>query len=168
MCLLCSACSVYYHISCKKRVHCSLEGKMGEGGYTAAMFLKKCYKFEVLLEERGIISVETFCILYDMIKIPEYQVKSSTWYRSIRFLVAINPRPQPRGESLVTIGKSLELHYFLGRIFHPPITLQKTPFVIPTLEPLPLQHDDSNFLPRKKLVISSQLQAMNLLWSPGY
>ena len=63
MCLLSSACSVYLHLSCKQRAHCSLGGKRGRGDYIAAMFLK----FKVLLEDRGIISVETYCTLYDMI-----------------------------------------------------------------------------------------------------
>ena len=61
MCLLSSACSLYFHLSCKERTHCSLGGKGGD--YIAAMFLK----FKVLLEDRGIISVETYCTLYDMI-----------------------------------------------------------------------------------------------------
>ena len=49
----------------KREYSVHLEVKGGRGDYIAAMFLKY-YNFKVLLEDRGIIIVETFCTLYDM------------------------------------------------------------------------------------------------------
>ena len=165
MCLLCSACSVYFHVSCKKRVHCSLGGKTGEGDYIAAMFLK-VLQIQSSVGGKGIYQCGN--LLHTLWHDINSRLSGEKFNMiQVNTFLSLNPRPQPRGESLVTVGKSLELHKFLGRVFHPPIILQKTPFVIPTLEPLSLQHDDSNFLALQKLAISSQLQAMNLLWSPG-
>ena len=62
--------------------------------------------------------------------------KTSTWSRSIHFLVSSPDPTQGVRVCMVRFSKSLGLHYYLGRIFHPPITLQKTPFVIPALETL--------------------------------
>ena len=44
------------------------------------------------------------------------------------------PRFHPLGEGLVTFGQLLNVDCFLGRIFHPPITLQKTQSVSATPE----------------------------------
>ena len=64
---------------------------------------------------------------------------------------------------MANLSGFINVDYFLGRIFHPPITLQNTPFVAATLETLGYfsMHDDSSFLALTKLAISSQLQAMN-------
>ena len=141
-CLLCSACSVYFHVfSCKEREHCSLRGKRGLIFNIATMLLK-VLQIQSSVGEREIISSETFCIyslkrMYELLyHFQTIRWKSSTWSRSIRF-PSLVPRPHPRGESLVTFGQSFGFYYFLGRIFH----LPKTPLVVATLE----THDSSFF-----------------------
>ena len=64
--------------------------------------------------------------------------KCSTWFRSIRFLVS-SPDPTQEEKFWWRLANRLgfiNIDYFLGRIFHPPITLQKTPFVVANLETL--------------------------------
>ena len=126
MCLLCSACSVSFHIfSFNRRVHCSLRD---EGGMGNTMFL-------ILLGERGIISVETFAYFITCWKIcisytARYNFQTIRWKSLSQFIFLVSSPDPTREErvwwhSAILLG-FINVDYFLGRIFHPPITLQKT------------------------------------------
>ena len=109
MCFLCRACSVYFHIfTCKERVQCSLGG-------------------EVCVCVCGGGGANFLTIRW----------KCSRWSRSICFLVS-SPAPTKEQRAWWSLANPLGFinDYFLGRIFHPPIKLQKTLFVIATLETL--------------------------------
>ena len=151
MSLICSACSVYFHISCKfKRVHCSLGGERREGDYIAAMFLKVLQK-QISVGGKGNYQYGNFLHTLWHSIISRLSGEKFNMIQVNTFFSLI-PRPHPRGESLVAFGNSLGLHYSLGRIFPPPITLQKTCTICDsnTGNPWPLQHDDSNFLGTEK------------------
>ena len=135
MCLLSSACSVYFHISCKERVHCSLGGKRGEGDYIAAMFLK-------------VLQIQSSVGNFNVIQ--------------VNMFLSLVPRPHPRGDSLVTFGKSLGFITTWGEFFICQSHCRKHHLWFQHWKPLTTSAWWQQFLWHwKKLAISSQLQAMN-------
>ena len=103
MCLLCSACSVYFHISCKERVHCSHGGKRGEGGGLHCCHVCRSATNSKFCWSNGELSVwKPFA----------YSMTWYTWSRSICFLVS-SPDPTqeeriwwclPNSSGFITIG----------------------------------------------------------------
>ena len=109
-----------------------------------AATILKVLQIQSSVGESGIICVETFCILYMTCSTAWYNFQTIRWKTfnmiqvNICFLVS-SPDPTQEEKFWWRLANRLgfiSIDYFLGRIFHPPITLQKTPFVVANLETL--------------------------------
>ena len=89
----------------------------------------------------------------------------------VNTFLSLIPRPHPRGESLVMFGKSLWLHYTIGKNF-PSVNhiAENTICDSNTGNPWSLQHDDRKFWALKKISCMYQFSTASYesLWSPGY
>ena len=151
MCLLCSACSAYFHISCNESTLFTWRWNGGGGLHCCHVFKsatnsKFCWRTGLLHTLwHGIIS-RLSGEKFNMIQVNTFP--------------SLVPRPHPRGESLVTFGKSLGLHHYLGRISIRQSHCRKHHLWFQHWKPLATSAWWQQFLARKKLAISSQLQAM--------